>query len=447
MERIIEEKLLKWKRKTNRKPLILKGARQVGKTYSLLEFGKKHFKNFHYFNFEESQELNDIFEFDLNPERILKELSLFKEEKIDIEKDLIIFDEIQFSPKALTSLKYFFENFPNSYIISAGSLLGIKMKENISSFPVGKVEFLDMYPMNFYEFISETESKEISEIYDSFKLDDKLSEFIHKKLWNALKDYFVIGGLPEIVLFFSRNKNYDYETFETIRELQRNILLGYESDIAKYSGRINSMNIIRVLKNIPSQLSKEINGSLRRYKFKGVIPGKKGYASLSSIIDWLINSGLVLKEHIVKNAQYPLEAQVKENMFKLYLFDIGLLGFLSGLEPDVIIKMNFGNYKGYFAENFVMQELVSYGFENLYAWHGRESEIEFLLQYKGEIIPLEVKSGDNLRAKSFTIYKRKYKPKIAIKLSSKKPAIHKDGTINLPLYFAGKIKDIIEQIL
>ncbi len=441
MKRIIENELIAWKNNKARKPLILRGARQVGKTYILREFGKNFFLKFHYLNFEENPEICKIFEADFNPKRIISEISILLRQNIKMEKDLIIFDEIQFCPKAITSLKYFYEEFPESFIASAGSLLGIHFLKEISSFPVGKVEFLNMFPMNFEEFLEAVETNKLFEFYENFKPDKTYSDFIHEKLWNNLKIYFITGGMPEIVNLYKEKKELDYKLFENIRKKQKDIAIGYESDIAKYSGKINSMNIIRLMKNIPQQLSKTIDKEYKRFKFKNVIPGKKGYSSISSIIDWLINAGLVLKANIVNEAKSPLKAFSKENMFKLYPFDIGYLGILSGLDPSLIIDYSYGSYKGYFAENYILQQLYSVGIEDVFSWQRRTAEIEFLIENRGMIIPIEVKAGYKTRSKSLGVYIERYNPPLSIKFTGKK-FFRNNNILNIPLYFAPKLKKI-----
>jgi uncharacterized protein len=435
MKRAILEKLLEWKEKPDKTPLILKGARQVGKTYSLTEFGKTYYKNSHYINFESDAKLINIFEADLKPQRILKEISYYLNKSIDQETDLLIFDEIQNCPKALTSLKYFNEEIPKLNIACAGSLLGLYLGGE-SSFPVGKVEFLEMHPMSFAEFIEAVDETNCLEYLNSLNKDNFetfSSEVMHQKLWNLLKLYFIVGGLPSIVSLFKQFKETEIEALNRVRNKQKDLITSYIADIAKHSGKNNSMHIERVWTSTASQLQKEHDGAAPKFKFSEVAIEDKRFSTLEGPIDWLSKCGLILRCPIVNTSKLPLSAYTKENMFKLFFFDLGLLGAISDLPPSTIMDYDYGSYKGYFAENFVIQELVCNGFNSLYNWRERTSEVEFLLEHNNNIIPIEVKSGWITQAKSLHIYDQKYDPKISVVTSAKNFSFTKKE-LNIPLY-------------
>jgi len=409
MRRDIWNKLEEWKTKKDRKPLILKGARQVGKTYILRAFGKENFSQVHYLNFEKYKQLDKIFEGDLIPQNILRDLSFYLNTSIDKENDLVIFDEIQNIPRALTSLKYFQEELPELAICSAGSLLGIQMSDE--SFPVGKIEFLNMFPMSFEEFLRGKGDTKSFEFLRSRKKSETIPQIIHSRLWEQLKIYFVVGGLPEIVKTFVEYKDDQFTALQKVREKQDNLLSTYIADISKHSGKQNAMHIERLWRNIPAQLAREHNGSAGKFKFKGIIPGIKRYSKLAGSIDWLVSAGLIIKARIANSGELPFSAHTAENTFKLYAFDVGLLGALSDLSPKSIIEYKYGSYKGYFAENFAAQEFVCSGVKELYCWKEGSAEVEFLREINGDVLPVEIKSGWVTQAKSIKVFVQKYHPK------------------------------------
>ena len=409
MRRNIWDKLVKWKNKKDRKPLILKGARQVGKTYILQAFGRENFSQVHYLNFEKHKQLGKIFEEDLIPRNILKDLSFYLNTSIDKENDLVIFDEIQNIPRALTSLKYFQEELPEMAVCSAGSLLGIQMSDE--SFPVGKVEFLNMFPMSFEEFLSGNGDTKSFEFLRNRERSEVIPQIVHNHLWEQLKIYFVVGGLPEIVKTFAEYKDNLFTALGKVREEQNNLLLTYIADIAKHSGKQNAMHVERLWRNVPAQLAREHDGSAGKFKFKGVIPGIKRYSKLAGSIDWLVSAGLIIKVSIVNSGQLPFSAYATENTFKLYVFDVGLLGALSDLSPKSIMEYEYGSYKGYFAENFAAQEFICSGVKELYCWKEGSAEVEFLREINGDVLPVEIKSGWVTQAKSIKVFAQKYHPK------------------------------------
>ncbi|MBS0635103.1 MAG: ATP-binding protein [Verrucomicrobia bacterium] len=434
MRRTFLDKLVAWKTSPRRKPLIIKGARQVGKTYLLRQFGQMHFPNCHYFNFEKQEELARLFAYNLEPQRIIEELEIYQGRKIDIINDLVVFDEIQACPRALTSLKYFQEDMPQLALASAGSLLGIYLGP--VSFPVGKVDFLTLYPMSFEEFLYACEGDRSLKFLTS---TERIPELVHDHLWKQLKLYFIVGGMPEVVDIFCTHRAHLFDAFREVRIKQEAILLAYYGDIAKHSGKENAMHIERVLRSIPSQLAQTQDGSARKYSFKDVIPGASRYSRLAGPIDWLQACGLLIKVPIVHTAQVPLMAFAKENDFKLYLFDVGLLGQMSGLDPKVIYEYEYGTFKGYFAENFVAQEFLYSGATQLFSWHEKSAEIEFLRDVEGALIPIEVKSGWVTKSKSLKVFSDRYQPPYRVVFSAKSIAISDDGTLRrYPLYLANK---------
>jgi predicted AAA+ superfamily ATPase len=437
MERSILSQLRQWKNKPDRKPLILKGARQVGKTYALNEFGQASFDVCHYFNFEKEPKLSRIFEPDLNPKRIIQELSLLRQKKIDYQKDLITFDEIQACPKALTSLKYFCEDIPSSFICCAGSLLGVYLGP--VSYPVGKVEHLEMYPMSFPEFLKAVGDELYLDLLNDLTSGSTIPALAHEHLWGRLKQYFITGGLPEPVSVFVKHQQDLFTAFEKVRTLQKDLIEDYFSDIAKHSGKINAMHIHRVWRSVPEQLGLSQDGSAQKFKFRNVTPGIDRFNRLSDALDWLNAAGLTIKVSIAHHALLPLQSFVKENTFKLFMFDVGIMGALNDLEPSTILEYNYGTFKGYFAENYVAQAFTASGAGQLFSWHENTSEIEFLRQLDGHIVPIEVKSGWVTQAKSLRVYADKYKPPYRVIMSGKTLTIDKTNNVhNYPLYLASQ---------
>lgn len=436
MQREILKKLESWATRSGRKPLILKGARQVGKTFVVTEFGRAHFQKCHIFNFEENKDIRTIFEKNLNPKGIIDELSFVRQTPINIQKDLIFFDEIQECPRALTSLKYFCEDMPELSLISAGSLLGIKLSDD--SFPVGKVEFLHLYPMNFREFLVAGDGPMLVDAYDRASMDNPIPFIAHQQLWRELLNYYVTGGMPQAVATYMAHKSDKMTAFTEVRNVQKFLVDSYSRDFAKHSGKINSIHIVSVFENIPMQLSAQVDASTKRYHFNHVIPGKRSFAQLQGPIDWLENAGLVIKVHVCNRAEVPLRAFCKNNLFKLFVFDIGLLGAMLSLPVKSILEQDFGITKGYLAESFVAQEFLACGHDELYSWAERNSEIEFLTVMGEAIVPVEVKAGHRTQAKSLHQFLIKYSPQTAIKLSAN-PFSRSGRIVNLPLYLAGKI--------
>lgn len=437
MRRKIFKELKIWKDKKKRKPLIVKGARQIGKTYSILEFGAKNFSKIHEINFEKSSSLIKIFDGDLKPKDLINAISFEKGEQINLEQDLLFFDEIQECPRALTSLKYFYEDLPQLAICAAGSLLGVKLNE--VSYPVGKIDEIEMFPMSFFEFLDAIDESLILELLSSIKPEDSIPVNVHEKTWKLLKNYFITGGLPEVVLEYIEFQSNYYEAFKKIREKQKQLITDYLADMAKHSGKENSMHLQRLWSQIAVQLSQEHNSSAPKFKFKGAIPEKNRYSRLASTIDWLRAAGLIIQVPILEKARLPLKAYCHESSFKLFINDIGLLGALAGLSPKTILDYDYGTYKGFFAENFVAQEFLASGInsQELFAWKENRSELEFIREINGEIYPIEVKSGFVKKSKSLEIFSEKYKPKQKTILSANEFKV--SGNLHkYPLYLASR---------
>ncbi len=436
-----------WKSSPDRKPLLLRGARQVGKTYLLKEFGRMSFSNFHYVNFETENKFSEIFAASLNPKQIIKDLAIKLEKDINIKTDLLIFDEIQACPRAITSLKYFCEELPDLAVCCAGSLIGVLLSPE--PFPVGKVTFLNLFPMTFEEFLWASDAKTSPALFDEFVQTKTISATAEEHLNAKLREYSFIGGMPQAVCAHCQEPG-DRAVNKTmlIREIQKTLLKSYYADFAKHSGKINAMHIVSVFENVPLQLARELDGSVTRYKFQDVVPGKKGFADLAGPIDWLVNAGLIHKVKICNHPEIPLSAFCKPNAFKLYYFDIGLLGCALNLPMESFFGQEFGMAKGFLAENLVCQELIANTDAPLHAWTEQNSEIEFLLQIKDQVVPVEVKAGNRTRAKSLQVYLQKYKPKLATMLSHRPPRIDSHRVLqHIPLCLAGVLENICDQLL
>jgi predicted AAA+ superfamily ATPase len=427
MKRTLENKLLAWKNSPNRKPLVIKGARQVGKTWLIKEFGNKHYKQLAYINFESNKALKNIFLDDFDISRIL--LAIQIETGISItEETLIVFDEIQESVGALTSLKYFQENAPEYQIISAGSLLGIAMTKE-SSFPVGKVEFLNLYPLDFEEFLDALGETDLLSLLQ--KTDWDMMKVFKTKLVQLLKQYYFTGGMPEVVLNYSRNQD-----FNEVRSIQQRILDSYFQDFSKHAPNEIVPRIRMLWNSIPAQLAKE-----NKKFIYGIIKQGARAKDYEMALSWLFDCGLVHKVNRVSKAGIPLKAYEDFNAFKLFLLDVGLLGAMVDLDVKTLLEGNklFEEFKGAITEQYVLQQLIA---KNLtpYYWtaDGATAEIDFLLQHKGKIIPIEVKSEENLKAKSLKLFSDKFKPCLALR-TSMSDYRKEDWLTNIPLYAVGQI--------
>lgn len=437
MKRLYYRKLQEWKANKHKKPLILHGVRQCGKTYLLKHFGANEFPNFHYFNFEKTPELAKLFESNLDPKHLIDQLSFHQNKNIDIANDLVILDEIQAVPRALTSLKYFQEEMPELALACAGSLLGIKL--NDESYPVGKVQTEYLYPLSFIEFLRAIGEDLSADLIETCQVDTVIPSLAHDRIWERLKWYFIVGGLPEVIQTFIEYKDRLFVAFEKVRENQLQLLSDYYADIAKHSGKINAMHIDRIWRSIPHQLASSVDGSSKRYQFHGVIEGIDRYSRLAGALDWLENVGLILKVPIIETIEHPLSAYTEESRFKLFVFDVGILGALSGLAPQTILEYQYGTYKGYFAENYVAQEFTSTNCKEMYAWQEGRSEVEFVRNIHGTILPIEVKSGNVTHAKSLHKFVEKYSSKYRTIMSGRPFKIDlRNGIHNYPLYLVSR---------
>lgn len=424
MQRYALKHLIDWKNKKNHKPLVIQGARQVGKTWLIQEFGKKYYEQVAYINFDVDVKSREIFDVDYDTERLIMDIGLATKTKINAENTLIIFDEIQECPRALTSLKYFRENAPQYDIIVAGSLLGVSCHEG-TGFPVGKVSFMNLFPLSFEEFLLAMGEERFVELLN--KKDFKTIKLFNNKYEKLLKQYCYVGGMPEIVQDFVENKD-----FESVRNLQKEILSAYEEDFTKHISA-NTVAKIRLLwKSIPAQLSKEN----KKFIYGAAKEGARA-RDFEAALSWLINSGLVYRVNKITKPDLPITAYEDFNSFKLFVLDVGLLGAMTDLQADTIIDGNriFEEFKGAITEQYVLQQFKTIKDLPVFYWSNETSraEIDFVIQIKSDVVPVEVKAERNLQAKSLKVYMEKFKPNYAIRTSM---ADYKktDNLIDLPLY-------------
>ena len=430
MKRKITDDLLKWKDNKNRKPLLVLGVRQCGKTYSIKEFGEKYFENICYINFETDAAYSSVFKYDFNIERIIKEIEIMKNTKIEINKTLLFFDEIQECPRAITSLKYFCENLRELHVICAGSLLGVALKQENISFPVGKVNRLQMYPMSFEEFLNAANENKYLELLKNWPVDREIPEAYSSPLKKLLKTYYTVGGMPEIVKTF-----FETQDFEIVSKMQDEMLQDYADDFSKHAP-ISELEKIRLIwDSVPKQLAKENN----KFVFSHVKEGKRAH-ELEGALGWLKNAGLIQILELVENPEIPLSANADATYFKVYLSDIGLLCrrlSLSYKEISDETRDALKTFKGAIAENYVLNELISQN-KKPYFWRSKNmAELDFIYEDDGKIVPVEVKAADNTQAKSYKSFCKKYEVPLGYKASLKNiGASNNDGTktISLPLY-------------
>ena len=428
MYRKIMKFLENWKESEHRKPLILQGARQVGKTYSILEFGRNHYDNVAYFNFETNPKLNETFDENISPDYLIPILSHIAGQTIVREKTLIVFDEVQLCERALTSLKYFCEEAPDYHIIVAGSLLGVAVNRAKFSFPVGKVDLKTLYPMDMEEFmLAMGEDALVEQIKKCFDDNTPLPSALHDAAMTLYRQYLVVGGMPECVMQFSETKDYIL-----VRHTQDTILASYMNDMSKY----NNLNEIKKTRltydNITVQLSKKNT----RFQYKLIKKGGRA-SEFENAIEWLCLSGIVSQVYKVEQIKKPLENYRDIDSFKIYVSDMGLLCAKKDLAANDILYMveEINEFKGGMTENYVHIQFAINGYKTYYWESERGAEIDFIIQRDGQLIPIEVKSADNTRAKSLKIYMETYKPAYAIKLSAKNFGFE-DGKKTVPLYAA-----------
>lgn len=428
MYRKIMRYLETWKESKHRKPLILQGARQVGKTYSILEFGRTYYDNVAYFNFETNPKLNATFDEDISPDYLIPILSHIAGQTIVREKTLIVFDEVQLCERALTSLKYFCENAPDYHIIVAGSLLGVAVSRTKFSFPVGKVDMKTLYPMDMEEFMYALgEDALVEQIKKSFRTDTPIPSALHDAAMRLYRQYLVVGGMPECVMQYAETKDYIL-----VRHTQDTILTSYLNDMSKY----NNLNEIKKTRlaydNITVQLSKKNT----RFQYKLIKKGGRA-SEFENAIEWLCLSGIVSQVYKAEQIKKPLENYRDIDAFKIYVSDLGLLAAKKDLAANDVLYMveELNDFKGGMAENYVNVQLTTNGYKTYYWESARGAEIDFVIQREGKLIPIEVKSADNTKAKSLNVYMETYKPEYAIKLSAKNFGFQ-DGKKIVPLYAA-----------
>lgn len=428
MERAFYQKLLQWKQSSLRKPMVLRGARQVGKTYILTDFAKREYQDYVYINFDEEPHFASFFTENLDPERIIKELNIYFKKTIQPHSTLLIFDEIQDCPQALASLKYFCEKKNNYHIAAAGSLLGVKLTQG---FPVGKVNFLDLAPLNFFEFLHAIKESSLVAMLEEMQQPKAISEIFHNKLVSLLKYYFIIGGMPEAVVTYLKTEN-----LEQVRTVQKEILDAYILDFAKHAPKEEVMKIMAVWDSVPNQLAKEN----KKFIFSAIRQSARA-REFETSIQWLKSAGLIIKSNHISTPKLPLDAYSDKQAFKIFLLDIGLLGSMSKLDPRVILEGEklFQEFKGSLTENFVATELHDKYFEELYYWTSEGiAEVDFVISTEQHIFPLEVKAGFSKKKKSLLVYDEKFSkdehaPLVLSRASLRNFAF--DGKIiNYPLY-------------
>ena len=436
MYREITQELIRWKDKRRRKPLILTGVRQCGKTYIINEFGNSHFKNMAHLNFEESENAGAIFEYDFNVDRIITEIGYLTGETIVPGETLLFLDEIQICPKAITALKYFCENKRELHVICAGSLLGVAIKRDQMSFPVGKVNRLQLYPMSFKEFVIACGRTDLVEILSKWPTDRAVPDLYAAPMKKLLKEYYIIGGMPEAVQTWL-----DTHDYNEVTDVHMEILRDYADDFSKYAP-VNEVPKIRwIWDSIPVQLAKENN----KFVFSHVKAGKRS-AQLEDALQWLKDAGLITQLFLVEKPELPLSGFADKTYFKVYMSDIGLLRTKAGMSPETVFGETgmYIRFKGGFSENYVLNELCSIG-ENPYFWRsGNTAEIDFIYEDQSYMIPVEVKSADNTQAKSYKQFCKRYEPVFGFKLSEKNIAenmCESTRTFSIPLYMIWSIKN------
>ena len=428
MYRKIMKYLEEWKASEHRKPLILQGARQVGKTYSILEFGRTHYENVAYFNFETNPKLNVTFEENISPDYLIPILSHIAGQTIVREKTLIVFDEVQLCERALTSLKYFCEDAPDYHIIVAGSLLGVAVNRAKFSFPVGKVDMKTLYPMDMEEFMMALGEEALAEqIKKCFQTDTPLPSALHDAAMALYRQYLVVGGMPECVMQFAQTKDYIL-----VRHTQDTILSSYLNDMSKY----NNLNEIKKTRLAYDNITVQLSKKNARFQYKLIKKGGRA-SEFENAIEWLCLSGIVSQVYRAEQIKKPLENYRDIDAFKIYVSDLGLLAAKKDLAANDILYMSeeLNDFKGGMAENYVNVQLTINGYRTYYWESERGAEVDFVIQRNGKLIPIEVKSADNTKAKSLGIYMETYKPDYAIKLSAKNFGFE-DGKKIVPLYAA-----------
>ncbi|HLB57105.1 MAG TPA: ATP-binding protein [Coxiellaceae bacterium] len=425
MKRHIFNQLQKWRQSTSRKPLILQGARQVGKTYIVESFAQSEFENYAYVNFEQDDRAKQIFEQDLKPHRIIKALELHLSIQITAENTLIFFDEIQACPNALNSLKYFCEQAKEYFVVAAGSLLGIKLS-NDKGFPVGKVNFLELYPMSFFEFLQALGKENLSTYLTEINNFEPLNSAIHDDLCDLLKIYLYVGGMPEAVKTYIKKEN-----FSGVRKAHEEIIKAYLLDFSKHAPDNQIMKITTIWNSLPDQLAKEN----KKFVFSTMKSGARA-REYEIALQWLIDAGLIYISYNITTPKLPLKAYLDHNAFKIYCLDVGILGALSDLDAQILLDKNalFTEFKGALTENLAAQLLKCNGMQHLFYWtSAHTAEVDFIVPFQNNILPLEIKSGTSTKKKSLMVYDEKYQPDILNRAGLLN--LKKDGKLcNYPLY-------------
>lgn len=430
LKRNVIQELIKWKASEERKPMVLKGARQVGKTWLMKEFGQSCYESYVYFNFDEEEELKSIFEKNKNPHRIVELLSMISGKKILPGNTLIIFDEVQECPEALNTLKYFKEKANDYHVIAAGSLLGTLLAKP-KSYPVGMVNLLDIYPLTFDEFLEAVEPA-LYIYYSSIQKEQQIEAIFHNCLTEAYNYYLIIGGMPECVASWIK-----YRDPGKISQIQRELIEVYENDFSKHNGKVNSGRILMVFRSIVTQLAKPNE----KFMYGAVREGGRA-RDFEEAIEWLVSAGMLNRLYNVSKMEHPISAFDKLEQFKLFVFDTGLLKYMAGIDNSAILLKTDYQFKGPLTENYVLQQLRGqFDVEPRY-FSDKSSEIDFVLQYGTKIIPVEVKGGNDKSAPSFKMYIADHKPEHALRFS--KRGYRKDGAItNIPLYLVGRTKELL----
>lgn len=430
MKRNAINDLIKWKTSEERKPMVLKGARQTGKTWLMKEFGQSCYRNYVYFNFDEDEDLKSIFEINKNPHRIIELLSMISGQKIIPVETLIILDEIQECPEALNTLKYFKEKANEYHVITAGSLLGTLLAKP-KSYPVGMVNLLHIYPFTFDEFL-EAVDPTLYTYYNGIQKNHQIEEIFHNRLLEVYNDYLIIGGMPECVSSWV-----NYKDPAKVNQIQKELIEVYENDFSKHNGNVNSGRILMVFRSIVSQLAKPNE----KFMYGAVREGGRA-RDFEEAIEWLVSAGMLNRIYNVSKMEHPLSAFDKLDQFKLFVFDTGLLKQMAGIDNRAILLKSDYQFKGPLTENFILQQLHGQFEVEAHYFQNKNGEIDFVLQYGTEIIPVEAKGGEDKSAPSFKKYIADHQPKHALRFS--KRGYRKDGYItNIPLYLARKTRELL----
>ena len=439
MERKTLSHLLKWKEKKNRKPLLVTGVRQCGKTYIIKEFGKTEFEDTAYFNFDGNTGLKSVFDYDFDVTRIIDELAnVVYGKKIVAGKTLVVFDEIQDCPRAIQSLKYFCENMPELHLIAAGSLLGVALRKEGISFPVGKVDRLEMYPMSFEEFVVADGGEKYINGLKKLACEREIPEMYTVPLEKYMKNYYIIGGMPEAVQVWI-----DSHDYKEVEEVQSRILKDYADDFGKHTTLDTATKVRLIWDAIPSQIAKDNN----KFIFSHVKQGARA-KDLEDALEWLVNAGIAYKLNLVPTPELPLSGMADSTYFKVYMSDVGLLRKKSNVNYRTILDgdVSYIHYKGALTENYVMTQLKTMGIDS-YFWRTKaDAEIDFITDYEGILLPIEVKSADNTKAKSLHLFCNRYHPKLAVKTSLKNVGDYMDGDTHvwsIPLYCIFRLKEYV----